>query len=250
MGTLDLDIPRLRAALADTGFSDISYTASTGSTNADLMAGEAVHRRVLLAGEQTAGKGRLGRQWVSPYGGQLICSISLIVPARHLDHLGLLPIAIGTALTDALPQASLKWPNDLLLDGRKLAGILAEAAPLDEGGYRVVIGFGVNTGLHEAQLPVAHATSLRVAGIEYDATGLAAAVLRAVDRRLEQWWDDREKLIDDYRHVCATIGQKVRLDTPSGPVVGTASGVEADGRIIVDGAAYAAGDVTHLRPGD
>lgn len=250
MNTDQLDLDVLRAELADTDFTVIEYVASTGSTNADLLAGDPVHRKVLLAGEQTAGRGRLGRPWSSPDGSQLIVSVSLVVADDRADALGILPIAIGVALTDAIPQAQLKWPNDLLIRERKLAGILAEAAPVGDGTYRVVIGFGINTGLTREQLPVDHATSLRLEDIDYDTTTLAVGVLRAVDKRLTQWLTADPTLIDDYRAVCLTIGQRVRLETAAGQKVGTVDKVEDDGRIVVDGTAYSAGDVTHLRPRD
>lgn len=250
MDTDRIDLDALRAALAGTGYTTIDYVDTTGSTNADLLAAPSSHRAVLLAGEQTAGRGRLGRAWSSPVGGQLIASVALTATARRVEALGALPLAVGVALTDALPAATLKWPNDLLIDDRKLAGILAEAAPAPDGTYRVVIGFGVNTGLSRQQLPVPHATSLRLAGVPYDMTALAGQVLRAVDKRLNQWEQDDAALVDDYRAACASIGQRVKLDTPSGTVEGTVDGVGDDGRIIVDGRAYSAGDVTHLRRRD
>lgn len=243
-------IDTLRARLADTDYSSITYVERTGSTNADLLKGPAAHRAVLIAGEQTAGRGRLGRQWESRPGAQLATSVSLIVDAEHIDSLGLVPIAIGVALTDAIEQATLKWPNDLLIDGRKLAGILAEAAPLGDGTFRVVIGFGVNTGLQAEHLPVPHATSLAIAGIDYEDTALAEAMLRSVDKRLTQWLEKDDTLIDDYRTVCSSIGQRVRLETPGGDVIGIVDAVEDDGRIVVAGTAYSAGDVTHLRRHD
>ena len=125
-----LNLDRIREAL-DGDFSVIDYTESTGSTNTDLMEAEKVaDGTVLLANEQVSGKGRLGRQWVSPAGSQLIFSV-LILP-DSLDHLGTLPLAAGLAVTDTVEGAVLKWPNDVQIDGKKLCGILAEAGPVGE----------------------------------------------------------------------------------------------------------------------
>ena len=121
---------RIREALSE-DFAVIDYTESTGSTNTDLMQADKVaDGTVLLANEQVAGKGRLGRQWVSPAGSQLIFSV-LILP-DSLDHLGTLPLAAGLAVTDSVEGAVLKWPNDVHIDGKKLCGILAEAGPVGE----------------------------------------------------------------------------------------------------------------------
>lgn len=125
-----LDMDRIREALSE-DFAVIDYTESTGSTNTDLMQADKVaDGTVLLANEQVAGKGRLGRQWVSPAGSQLIFSV-LILP-DSLDHLGTLPLAAGLAVTDSVEGAVLKWPNDVHIDGKKLCGILAEAGPVGE----------------------------------------------------------------------------------------------------------------------
>lgn len=241
-----VNIDQLRQRLP--GFSAIDYVESTGSTNADLMDSAAGDMTVLIAGEQTAGKGRLGRTWVSPRGGQFICSIALVVGDADVERLGTLPLAVGVALTDALPRAELKWPNDVLIDGRKLVGILAEGSPLNDGSFRVVVGFGLNAGLTRDQLPVENATSLAVEGIAFDMTELAESVLRGVEKRLGQWRDADPELLADYRQVCATIGRRVRLETPQGDVFGLVDDVADDGRVVVDGQAYSAGDVTHLRP--
>lgn len=248
MALPSLDLDRLRDELADTHLGPVNYVASTGSTNADLLAGPPQHLGVLLAGEQTSGRGRLGRAWSSPAGSQLICSVSLVLGPEYFQRLGTLTLAAGVALTDAVDCAVLKWPNDVLIDGKKLVGILAEAAPLDDGSYRVVVGFGVNTLLTREQLPVEHATSLVLEGVDVEPTEFAARVLRAVDKRLQQWLAEDPALMADYRAVCSSLGQHVRLELPGSTVTGVVDAVADDGRISVDGTWYSAGDVTHLRP--
>ena len=297
-----LNLDRIREAL-DGDFSVIDYTESTGSTNTDLMEAEKVaDGTVLLANEQFAGKGRLGRQWVSPAGSQLIFSV-LILP-DSLDHLGTLPLAAGLAVTDSVEGAVLKWPNDVHIDGKKLCGILAEAGPVGEAfksapktevskteinkaevnkaelnktevnkaeinkaevnkaeiapktqsatppSARVVVGMGINVTLTREELPIEAATSLALEGLDTDRTKLAITVLKNLRHRITQWEQQDPQLMADYRKVCSSIGQEVRLEAPTGDVIGTVEGVADDGRINVGGEYYSAGDVIHLRPAD
>lgn len=280
-----LDMDRIREALAE-DFAVIEYTESTGSTNTDLMQADKVaDGTVLLANEQRAGKGRLGRHWVSPAGSQLIFSV-LILP-ESLDHLGTLPLAAGLAVTDSVDGAVLKWPNDVHIDGKKLCGILAEAGPVGEAfksapktevskaevskaevakaeinkaevapktqaatppSARVVVGMGINVTLSREELPIEAATSLALEGRDTDRTELAITVLKNLRRRISQWEKQDPQLMADYRTVCSSIGQEVRLEAPAGNVTGTVEGVADDGRINVGGDYYSAGDVIHLRP--
>lgn len=285
-----IDVEALTSALVETGLlADVRYVPETGSTNTDLLSEEKVaDRTVLLTNSQTAGKGRLGRTWVAPEGSQLTFSL-LVVPPKA-DILGLLPLVGGLAVTDAIPGTVLKWPNDVLIDGKKLCGILAEAGPLGgafksgksaeyksgkaegefksgkaEGEFksgkaegelageahpdlRAVLGMGINVGMTREQLPVEHATSLALEGKETNRTQLAIDVLTALAKRLDQWESGDPQLMADYRAVCSSIGQEVRLEAPTGDVVGTVDAVADDGRIQVAGQLYSAGDVTHLRP--
>ncbi|KHO30005.1 biotin--[acetyl-CoA-carboxylase] ligase [Corynebacterium minutissimum] len=285
-----LDLDRIREAVAD-DFAVIEYTESTGSTNTDLMQADKVaDGTVLLANEQLAGKGRLGRHWVSPAGSQLIFSV-LILP-DSLDHLGTLPLAAGLAVTDSVEGAVLKWPNDVHIGGKKLCGILAEAGPVGEAfksapktevskaevakaevskvevnkaeinktevapktqaanppSARVVVGMGINVTLTREELPIEAATSLALEGLDTDRTELAITVLKNLHRRINQWEQQDPQLMADYRKVCSSIGQEVRLEAPTGDVTGTVEGVADDGRINVGGEYYSAGDVIHLRP--
>ncbi|MHB2252054.1 biotin--[acetyl-CoA-carboxylase] ligase [Corynebacterium aurimucosum] len=297
-----LDMDRIREALSG-DFAVIDYTESTGSTNTDLMQADKVaDGTVLLADEQVAGKGRLGRQWVSPAGSQLIFSV-LILP-DSLDHLGTLPLAAGLAVTDSVEGSVLKWPNDVHIDGKKLCGILAEAGPVGEAfksapktevskaevnkaeinkaeinkaevnkaeinkaeinkaevapktqaanppSARVVVGMGINVTLTREELPIEAATSLALEGLDTDRTELAITVLKNLRRRITQWEKQDPQLMADYRKVCSSIGQEVRLEAPTGDVIGTVEGVADDGRINVGGEYYSAGDVIHLRPAD
>ncbi|AMO91192.1 biotin--[acetyl-CoA-carboxylase] ligase [Corynebacterium simulans] len=273
--TAALDIERIRTALAD-DFALVEYVEQTGSTNTDLMKAENVaDGTVLLTNEQVSGKGRLGRTWVSPAGSQLILSV-LILP-DSLEHLGTLPLASGLAVTDTVEGSVLKWPNDVHINGNKLCGILAEAGPVGAAfksapktevskaevnkvevapktqaapapSARVVVGMGLNVTLTREQLPIEKATSLMLEGRDTDRTELAIALLKNLRRRITQWENQDPQLMADYRAVCSSIGQEVRLEAPTGDVVGVVEGIGDDGRINVGGEYYSAGDVTHLRP--
>lgn len=252
-----LDMPWLRAAVAGT-YAHVTHTESTGSTNADLVSAAqqgAPAWTAAVTEYQSAGRGRHGRVWTAPMGSQVILSILLRPPAETLQRLGTLPLVTGLAILDALPiDARLKWPNDVLVQGRKLCGILGEAVALDEHPA-LVMGLGLNVSLTEAELPVPHAISLDLAfpGMEFDRTELTAQILLALHRRLSQWINDDPTLIRDYRSVCSSIGQQVKVLLPGDEtLLGEAVGVADDGRLrVVDkqGVSHvlAAGDVTHLR---
>ncbi len=253
-----LDIDRLRNALRS-HYAVITYVSETDSTNTQLMnATDAADGTVLLTDLQTSGKGRLGRAWSTPAGTQLTFSVLLHV--KDLDNIGTLPLAAGLAVTDAIPGTVLKWPNDVLLDGKKLCGILAEAAPIGKAFTssspnrgstpvaRVVLGVGINVSLSAEDLPVPTATSLLLAGRETDRTQVGIDVLTALRQRMTQWENNDPQLMAGYRQVCSSIGMRVRLEAPGGNVIGRVEDVADDGRINVAGQYYSAGDVIHLRP--
>ena len=113
---------------------------------------------------------------------------------------------------------------------------------------RVVVGMGINVTLTREDLPIEKATSLELEGRDTDRTELAITVLKNLRRRIAQWENQDPQLLRDYRPVCSSLGQEVRLETPSGDVTGHVDEIGEDGRIMVAGEYYSAGDVTHLRP--
>ena len=243
-------------------YAAVRWIDTTGSTNADLLAdATAPALTALVAGEQSAGRGRLGRPWASPPGTQSIMSVLLRPGEAELDRLGTIPLAAGMAVLDAArevaggaPGPELKWPNDVLWNGKKLCGILAEAAGFPEDP-RVVVGLGVNVSLTEEQLPVPHATSLALEGVSVTAEDMTVAVLTALFGRLRQWSSGDRTLMDDYRAECITIGKSVRVVTATGDLYGEVTDIAPDGRLdllTTDGQRQliAAGDVTHLRRTD
>ena len=242
----DLDRPPLRAralarALAPDGWR-VEVLARTGSTNAVVAErarqGEAPGL-VVVAEHQTAGRGRQDRTWVSPPRAGLTVSVLLAPP----DPVTWLPLWGGLAVARALRDqtgvdAVLKWPNDVLVGGRKLGGLLAEVA-----GDRVVLGLGLNVTTRPAELPGPGATSLL---LEKATTTDRDTVLRAVLRTLSELLAEPSRA--GYRALCSTLGRQVRLELPGGATAeGEAEEVDDLGRLVVAGVAYAAGDVVHLR---
>jgi BirA family transcriptional regulator, biotin operon repressor / biotin---[acetyl-CoA-carboxylase] ligase len=271
-GRAALDATVLRRVAVRPGglWRAVEVLASTGSTNADLLAragAGAPEGVVLAAEEQTAGRGRLGRSWVSPPRAALTFSLLVrpdtVPPARR----GWLPLLAGVSVASAVRAAAgvdarLKWPNDVLAGPAKLGGILAEAA-----GDAVVVGIGLNVSTEPGELPPPGptpggslpATSLRALGVgDGDRERLLTEILAAFEHWYEAWRQaagdpDRCGLRAEYTRLCATIGRRVRVEQPGGQLLsGLAVGVDPDGRLLVrvsSGAEVpvAAGDVVHLR---
>ena len=273
-----MDEGMLRAAALGGLWTAIDVVASTGSTNADLLArataGPHGEGQVLVAEEQTAGRGRLGRTWTSVPGAALTFSVLLFPATVPASRRGWLPLLAGIAAASAVRSvteggaggaadggvgAVLKWPNDVLVGERKLAGILAEQSP---DGSAVVIGTGLNIATAADDLPVSPAglpaTSLLVEGFAVSRESLLLDLLH----RFERWYvafradpdPVRTGLLDAYRPLCATLGQTVRVELPGGQVVtGVARDIDPDGRLLIQEAGVtsltpvSAGDVIHVR---
>ncbi|MFW0795983.1 biotin--[acetyl-CoA-carboxylase] ligase [Gordonia sp. CPCC 205515] len=255
----NLNDEALRTQLSGTRWHTIEVVESTGSTNADLIersAGENVAGTVRLTTDQTAGRGRHTRVWAAPAGTQVAMSAA-VDAGTNTEDLGWLSLIAGLAVADAVESVTavrptLKWPNDVLIDDRKVSGILSEYSRTSTGGI-AVIGVGVNTTMTEDQLPVPTATSLAiVTGKDVSVTDLAAAYLRRLAELLDRWPAELGSLAEAYRERSDTIGRRVRVVLPGDKeVVGTATGIDSAGRIVVDAngqdVIVAAADVTHLR---
>jgi BirA family transcriptional regulator, biotin operon repressor / biotin---[acetyl-CoA-carboxylase] ligase len=246
----DLDRPPLRTrplqrALAPDGWrvEILDHAGSTNAVVAERARGGESAGLVVVAEQQTAGRGRLDRTWESPARAGLTFSV-LLRPDLPPARLAWVPLLAGVAVASGLRaqaevDAVLKWPNDVLVGGRKVCGILAEAVAPDA----VVVGIGLNVTTRREELPHEHATSLR---LENAATTDRDTLLRAVLRQVGALLAEAPTLAG-YRELCATIGQRVRVELPVGAVEGVADAVDDDGRLVVDGVAYGAGDVVHLR---
>lgn len=249
----------------------MNVVASTGSTNADLLeAGKAgaPDGTVLIAEAQTAGRGRRSRNWVSPPGGGLYCSVLLRPDCVPASALGWLPLLAGVALVRATDAAcgvrtTVKWPNDLLTvpDEAKCAGSLAELVHAPQ--LALVLGVGVNVlPLRYAPEPgpgALAATSLAEAGARStDRTELAATFLTELANLVRGWREaggdaERSGLAKEYRRNCGTLGRRVRVElTAEKALFGVAEDVAGDGQLVLRGddgstEVISAGDVVHLR---
>lgn len=244
---------------------DVVLLAESPSTNAEAArraqagAGEGL---VVVADHQTAGRGRLDRAWVTPARSALTFSVVLApdVPVARWPWLPLLTgVAVVTGVRRSLGTAcTLKWPNDVLAEGLKVAGILVERVETEHGPVAVV-GVGLNVSQAPEELPVETATSLAVSlgGQEPDRAALLGHVLAALGEGFDAWrWagGDPLALRSTYLEVCGTVGSRVRVQLPGGGTLeGTATGVDPAGRLeVVDAAGtrtvLGAGDVVHVRP--
>jgi BirA family biotin operon repressor/biotin-[acetyl-CoA-carboxylase] ligase len=240
-------VPRVR-------FGDVRWVEETDSTNTRLLdeaRGGAPEGVVLVADHQTAGRGRLGRRWESPPASSLLVSV-LLRPAVPLDRAHLVTMAAGLAASDACEAVAgvrpgLKWPNDLVVDDAKLAGLLAESVVEGDALRALVVGMGLNV----TAAPAEGATSLAdLAGGPVERRPLLDAWLVHLDARLGAL----HGVLDDYRPRCATLGREVRVERPGGAALtGRAVDVTDVGHLVLDTGSgqvsVAVGDVVHVRPG-
>jgi BirA family biotin operon repressor/biotin-[acetyl-CoA-carboxylase] ligase len=215
----------------------------------------------VIAELQTSGRGRLGRQWESPWGSGVWMSVLVHPTDQARSDWAALPLIAALAVRDALESAcdlrvGLKWPNDLVVNAdevRKLGGILVEVVGPDS----VVIGMGTNMSLSREELPTPTATSVLLEGGNADREAFIASALQALSLRMAQWRADGFPRAA-YLEACLTVGRPVRVDLPDGSVLeGLATGITDDGQLIVtrerelnetrerEQVIVAAGDVIH-----
>ena len=228
----------------------------TGSTNSDLMrraTDGAPEWTVAVAGEQIAGRGRLGRTWVAPPGTSLLVSV-LLRPEMPPPEAPLLSLAAAVAMAEAIEavcgvRVGCKWPNDLLAGDRKIGGVLPEASIRDGRLEHAVIGAGVNLLQGPGDFPLElrdSATSVRIEGGLADPAALLTAYLQNLRRRTAEPGD-----LDDYRARCVTMGREISATTGSGSTVrGRALDIGPMGELSLETAegteTIAFGEVVHL----
>ena len=241
---------------------EVAYHGSVPSTNARARdrAQEEAEGVVVLADEQTGGRGRLDREWSSPSGGVWLSALTRPdIPATHAPAYTLAAaIAVTRAAREAGVDAGIKWPNDVVVSGtdaedepteRKLAGILTEMEGEADRVSWVVVGMGINANVDPDDLPS-----------EANPATLADEV-GPIDRRvftqrvLEEFDDlrgDLDSVVPSWREYATTLGKRVRVETPGGEVVGDAVDIEFPGALVVDTGTervtVTAGDCEHLRP--
>jgi BirA family biotin operon repressor/biotin-[acetyl-CoA-carboxylase] ligase len=245
-------------ALAGTRFREVRWFAALDSTNrylADEAIAGAAPGLVAVADEQTAGRGRLGRTWIAPPGASLLVSV-ILDGAAPPEQRHLVVVAAALAAIDAVDahcgfRPRLKWPNDVVVDDRKLAGLLAEAT----GNRGVVVGMGLNVDWDAFPADLeATATACNREGRTAAREELLVTWLRELERRLQALADDGpSSLRADNIAASATLGRQVRVERASDTLVGLALALTDLGHLVVrtdDGVEHtvSAGDVIHLRP--
>jgi BirA family biotin operon repressor/biotin-[acetyl-CoA-carboxylase] ligase len=239
--------------------SRFEFVNQTGSTNTDLVnaatsnPADFPHLSVLVAGSQTAGRGRTGREWVSPAGKSLSISVLVRPLGWSAENFGWLPLVAGVAMRQAVQEAlperevGLKWPNDVQVDGKKISGILSELLP---GATGVVIGAGVNLTLTKDELPIIDATSLLLEGSEISPDEFLSRYLQNLSALMK----DFDNVPSQVRTNCSTITKSVRAIFPDGSeATGVAVGIDESGRLLIQVSesdqllAVSAADIQHLR---
>ncbi len=195
----------------------LGSVSSTQDVARDMAVGS-----IVVAQHQEAGRGRAGRRWEAPPGTAMLASFVLRPNP-------ILSLAAGVAAAEACgPEVRLKWPNDLLLEGRKLGGILVEAS-----AAKAVCGIGINL------------TSAPEGAARLDGPG--DELLARLTERLGFWCSaPPEAVLDRWRELSVTLGRRVRVDLPGESFEGVAEDIGAGGELIVDGRPVSAGSVTHL----
>jgi BirA family transcriptional regulator, biotin operon repressor / biotin---[acetyl-CoA-carboxylase] ligase len=244
-----LSMIELERALAALGIeAPVRFEEVTGSTNATAVAlaeAGAPEWTLVAAGHQTAGRGRLGRTWTDAPGGALMFSF-VLRPALDPEEAGLIPLLAGAAMAAAIRDVAgievrCKWPNDLLLDGGKVGGILSESSVSDGSLRHVVVGIGLNL---EPPIGIETAAGLGDA----DPTVLLSAFLRRFHHGYVRL---PEGAVDTWAAVSATIGSEVEVLRLQGtPVRGRAIAVDERGALVIrtaDGTeTVTSGEVEHL----
>ncbi|MFB6218549.1 MAG: biotin--[acetyl-CoA-carboxylase] ligase, partial [Halobacteriaceae archaeon] len=229
----------------------VEYHDALPSTNdrARDLAADGAADVVVLADEQTGGRGRRGRAWASPSGGVWLSAVlrPALPPARAPVLTLAAAVAVARAAREAGVEAGIKWPNDVLVGERKLAGVLTEMEGEADRVSWVVVGVGVNANVNAADLPP-EATSLAAEAGPVDRRRFVQRVLETLDDlRAEP-----AAAVVEWREYALTLGRRVRVDTPTGGVEGEAVDVTDAGALVVetgDGRETVhAGDCEHLRP--
>ncbi|HZP57459.1 MAG TPA: biotin--[acetyl-CoA-carboxylase] ligase [Dehalococcoidia bacterium] len=251
------DLTRFHQLLATRSFGrNFIFEATTGSTMD--MAREAAARgapegTVAAADEQTAGRGRLGRAWITPPAVNLTTTLVLRPPLDRMRQVAMIaPLAVAESIEEVAGlRAPLKWPNDVILNGRKVAGVLIETSVADDGAVTVLVGVGLNVNFDPRDHPEIRdiATSLRAElGRDADRELLLASYLLHFERMYEEALAGRS-MRDRWRERLATLGHQVHVTWPGRTADGIAEDVTEDGSLVVrraDGSRITveAGDVT------
>ena len=229
----------------------VSVFQSIASTQSELIGKENLqHGDVFVTEFQSAGRGRLNRAFEATESSALLFSFYLEPKRKSLDW-SAIPLLTGLGLVNALAKldekivTNLKWPNDLLIGDKKVAGILAEART--DG---VIVGIGLNVEMTESELPVPTATSLALESFsELNRNVILPEILKSIALTIELWASGSQDVFDQYRQASSTLGKEVEVHLPSGEIISSrATGISDVGELLLaNGAQVNVGDVIHLR---
>ena len=217
-------------------------TVSSTNTIALELAEKAPEGTVFLADSQDKGRGRLGRIWISPSGVNIYMSIILRPQIRPKDS-SLITIMSAVACATALRnvtgvKVTTKWPNDLMIDNKKVGGILTELKTQQQKITSAIVGIGINVNIDVREFPEdmkQRATSLKnESGVSYSRESIVAEILNEMDR----WYKtmttlEKEAIVQAWKNLTSTLGRKVVVITPHETLTGTAESIDNDGMLIV-----------------
>jgi BirA family transcriptional regulator, biotin operon repressor / biotin---[acetyl-CoA-carboxylase] ligase len=230
----------------------------TGSTNADVLAAAKsgdTGRLWIRAARQVQGKGRQGRPWISERG-NLYASLLLINPAHNIEKLGTLPLAVACAVHGtlaSLPGAGqhefkIKWPNDILANGKKVSGILLESAMLEGDRLAVAVGIGINCE-HHPDPALYKASDLNELGLGISPQALFEHLATTMAETLEAW--DHGKgfpvIRTEWLRLARGLGENISVNLPGGPIEGIFEDIDATGRLVLT---QQNGETRHISAGD
>ena len=237
----------------------LTETASTNTLAMDLAHKGAADGTVVIAETQTGGKGRLGRAWTSPRG-NLYLSVILrpAVPVHKAPLITLMgAVAVAAAIRENLGiPAGIKWPNDILIDGKKIAGLLTEMSAEPDRIRHIVLGIGVNVNMDVRELaPDVRKTATTLAavtGTRVDRTALARTLLAGLEKWYQRFLKNEADVLDAWKELNVTLGNRVAVSGAGTMLEGLARGIDAEGRLIIrldDGTLLpvTAGDVTIVK---
>lgn len=238
----------MRLELSEKVFSSVSWFDEIDSTNLELsrrLAAGAEDFSAVLAGKQTQGQGRMGRSWLSEAGTSLSLSIAVVGPRGYPGWLSLIAaLAVNRMLTKIGIQSGIKWPNDVLVDGKKICGILSSLEP----SGTAIVGIGLNLGAQDPQL---NATSVAQEGSEISIDQAAAMIGRELRELISEYLKNPELIKNEYAKASITLGQRVRAELPGGREInGIAHEIAPGGELVIltpEPKLLSAGDVWHLR---
>jgi BirA family biotin operon repressor/biotin-[acetyl-CoA-carboxylase] ligase len=233
--------------------------ASTNTLAMEMAAGGSPEGTVVIAETQTGGKGRLGRKWISPKG-NLYLSVILRpdVPLQKAPLITLMgAVAVATTIrTTCGLEAGIKWPNDILVSGKKVSGLLTEMSAEQDRVRHIVLGIGVDVNMELETLPpevrVLATTLAAASGKTIDRTALLRQLLRDLDRWYRIFLSNGQEVLREWKSLNLTIGNRVAVSGAGETLEGLARGIDEEGRLVVrldDGTirTVAAGDVSILK---